>query len=149
MKKLFLMTFALLTSLVSMAQMELVLECVYESNQAYKTLIVINEDGGGEAMSIAGNKKCHYDLEVETMGEHVVILAKNASLSTWVDDIYIISGDDKCFVVSPGLSNNNCAKIDVEYIEDESRIAAKKREYGLTSYKGNANGSSSSSSRSR
>lgn len=147
MKKLFLIAFALLTSLVSMAQdEELVLECTYESNQGYKTLIIIKEEGG-EAMSIAGDKKCHYDVEAESMGEHVVILCKNASLSSWVDDIYIISDEDKCFVVSPDLSGNNFAKVNVEYIMDASLVASKKREYGLTNYKGNGSSGSSSSSR--
>lgn len=146
MKKLLLTTFALLTAIMAMAQEEVVLECSYESNQAYKTLLVITEDGG-EAMSIAGEKKCHYDLEVQTMGNHIIILAKNASLSGWVDDIYIISGDDKCFVVSPLLSSNNYAKINAEEIEGSSQIAAKKREYGLTNYKGGASSGSSSSNR--
>ena len=137
MKRFFLfLAFTALTSLMSMAQ-EMVIECSYSSNQSYKTLLVINATGG-EAVSMGGGKKCHYDLDVKSMGNHVVILAHNASLSGWVDDLYIISGNNKCFVVSPAMSDgNNFAKLNVEQIEGDSAIAAKKREYGLTGSSGN------------
>ena len=146
MKRIFLLTvFATLTSLMSLAQ-EMVLECKYSSNQSYKTLLVIDATGG-EAVSMGGDKKCHYDLEVESMGDHIVILAHNASLSSWVDDLYILSPGGKCFVVSPAMSDgNNFAKLEVEQIEGDSAIAAKKREYGLTgsnSYNGGQGKSSS------
>lgn len=145
-KMLLLFVMAFLSTMFAMAQ-EIVMECTYSSNQSYKTLIVIN-DTGGEAMSVAGDKKCHYDIEVEAMGDHIIILAHNASLSGWVDDIYIISDEDKCFVVSPGMSDgNNFAKIEVEPIEDESEIKAKKREYGLLNYRGAGQGGDSSRSR--
>lgn len=126
---LFAVFFAVLTSVCAMAQ-EMVLECTYSSNTAYKVLLVINSQGG-EAMSLGNDKRCHYDLKVEVMEDHVIILAYNASLPSWVDDIYIISSD-KSFVVSPSLSSDNCAQIEVEQIEGSSKIAAKKREYGLT-----------------
>ena len=137
-QKLMLIVFAFLMAIPVMSQ-EIVMECSYYSNQSYKTLLVINSSGG-EAMCIAGDKKCHYDLEVKTMGDHVIILAKNASLSGWIDDIYIISENNKCFVVSPGLSNNNFAKLTMKQIEGNSDIAAKKREYGLTNYQGGGTG---------
>ena len=130
-KRLLLTVFVAFASMMAIAQ-EMVLECSYTSNQSYKTLLVITAEGG-EAVSIGGGKKCHYDLEVQSMGNHVVILAHNASLESWVDDIYIISGGNKCFVVSPAMSaGNNFATLNVEEIEGESKIAAKKREYGLT-----------------
>ena len=138
-QKLMLIVLAFLMAIPAMSQ-EIVMECSYTSNQAYKTLLVINSSGG-EAMSIGGDKKCHYDLEVKTMGDHVIILAKNASLSGWVDDIYIISENNKCFAVSPGMSDgNNFAKLTVKQIEGDSDIAAKKREYGLTGYQGGGTG---------
>lgn len=136
MKRLLLLTvFAILTSLTTMAQDEIVLECSYSSNQSYKTLLVLNSSGG-EAVSVAGEKKCHYDLSFKPMGDHIIILANNASLEGWVDDIYIISvlseDESRCFVVSPAMSDgNNFAKLKVDRINDSAEIAAKKREYGL------------------
>jgi hypothetical protein len=42
---------------------------------------------------------------------------------------------------------NNFAKIEVEPIEEESEIQAKKREYGLLNYQGAGQGGDSSRSR--
>lgn len=138
-QRLMLIVFAFLMAIPAMSQ-EIVMECSYTSNKAYRTLLVINSSGG-EAMCISGDKKCHYDLEVKSMGNHVIILAKNASLSGWIDDIYIISENNKCFEVSPGMPDgNNFAKLTVKQIEGESNIAAKKREYGLTNYQGRGTG---------
>lgn len=141
-KMLLVFVMAFLSVTFAMSQ-EIVMECTYSSNQSYKTLIVI-DSSGGEAVSIAGDKRCHYDIKVESMGDHIVILAHNASLSTWVDDIYILSEGDKCFVVSPAMSDgNNFAKLNVEQIKGDSRIAAKKREYGLLTSRVSSKGADS------
>lgn len=137
MKRLLLLTvLAILASFTAMAQEEIVLECSYSSNQSYKTLLVFSSSSG-EAVSVAGTKKCHYDLNINAMGNHIIILANNASLEGWVDDIYILSylseDDIRCFVVSPAMSEgNNFAKLEVTRIKDSAEIAAKKREYGLS-----------------
>jgi len=141
---LFLIFFTCLSTVCALAQ-EMVLECTYSSNTSYKVLLVINAEGG-EAMSLGNDKRCHYDLKTEIMEDHVIILAYNASLPNWVDDIYIISGDNS-FVVSPSLSSDNCARIEVEQIEGASKIAAKKREYGLTGSNSYRNSKNSGGSR--
>ena len=136
MKKYLLTMMLAVFALMATAQ-EMVLEGTYSSNQSYKVLLVITADGG-EGVEQSAEKRCHYDLKSEIMGNHVVILAYNASLQGWVDNLYIISSNNKSFVVCPGLSTDNCTSVTFEQIEDASRIEEKKREYGLI---GNGSGS--------
>ena len=88
-KRLLLTVFVAFASMMAIAQ-EMVLECSYTSNQSYKTLLVITAEGG-EAVSIGGGKKCHYDLDVQSMGNHVVIYRIRHGKVKLVGGLYVRS----------------------------------------------------------
>ena len=130
MKRFLLLTlFTVMTACFAMAD-EIVLECTYASNANYSVLLIIRGNDG-EAMAKGNDTMCHYDREVKTLGDHVIILCKNADQETWVDDIYIIH-KNKCFAVSPDMpQGSNFAEVTIRKITDASEIAAKKRDYRL------------------
>lgn len=134
MKKVFFyLFFTFATVLSAFSQDEYVLECSYTSNQSYKTLIVLGEDKF-EAVETNGQSFCHYDVApISDYEDYLVCILHNPSLSNWIPDIVVISlsEDEKSYVICPRLKDNIINVIDVELIEEPTKIAAKKKAYGI------------------
>lgn len=133
MKKIFLyLFFTFVTVLSAFSQSEVIFECSYTGNQSYKTLVVLRENKSEAVeISVNSNKRCHYD--VKTAGEEYLIMVLcNPSLSGWSNEIYVVSfnTNEQDYVIDPKASKSY--PLNVEMIEGSSKIAAKKREYGIT-----------------
>lgn len=132
MKKIFLyLFFTFVTALSAFSQSEHVFECSYTGNQFYKTLVVIGENKS-EAVEISGNKRCHYDVKADAAGDYIIAVLYNPSVSGWTNEIYVLSfnKNEHDHVIDPKASKSYPLKVDI--IEGSSKIAAKKREYGIT-----------------
>jgi hypothetical protein len=134
MKKIFVyLLFTFVTVLSAFSQSESAFECSFTSNQSYKTLVVLG-DNKSEAVEIAGTskKRCHYDVKGDAAGNYFIFVLSNPSISDWNNEIYVLSSNknEHDYVIIPKTSKSYPLK--VEMIEGSSKIAAKKREYGIT-----------------
>lgn len=133
MKKIFLyLFFTFVTVLSAFSQDNFVFECSFTSNQSYKTLIFLGDDKC-EAVKISGNnKRCHYDVKAKVMDNYIFFVLTNPSLFDWTNEVYVISlnNDEHNYCISPIESKSYPLK--VEMFEDSVKIAAKKREYGIS-----------------
>ena len=110
---------------------EIVLECKYKSmSQELKCLIVYSRVNN-ECVVKANNAPCHYDLQLEKMGDNLIFHATNPSLSSWVNVLYIIGEEDKNIIFVPSYLNGHNTFPLTYTIIDEENHAKKKREYGM------------------
>ena len=77
-------------------------------------------------------QRCHYDVKADAAGDYIIAVLYNPSVSGWTNEIYVLSfnKNEHDHVIDPKASKSYPLKVDI--IEGSPKIAAKKREYGIT-----------------